>query len=119
MSFLYRTAVTLTRRQPYIDWANSLEEEGPALTDELNRDQRTVYLVREPEGAPDVEEILAEHWQDMFDNELAAWILDRESWPSPRTRAMFDQWFDVEVTDAVCDLIPDEPLTQADVDAAD
>ena len=41
MSFLYRSAVTITRKQPYLDWANSLDDGGPAQTEELSqRDRR-------------------------------------------------------------------------------
>ena len=42
MSFLYRSAITITRKQPYIDWANGLEDGGPELTAELATDQRTI-----------------------------------------------------------------------------
>jgi hypothetical protein len=47
MSFLYRAALTITRKQPYIDWANSQGDGGPELTAELANDRRTIYLVPE------------------------------------------------------------------------
>jgi hypothetical protein len=34
MTFLYRFALTVTRRQPYIDWANSVDDDGPELTED-------------------------------------------------------------------------------------
>jgi hypothetical protein len=119
MSFLYRTAITVTRKQPYIDWANSFDDGGPNLTDELARDRRTVYLVGEGDGPQDLRELLDEHWESIFEDELAMWMESEDDWPASRTREMFDVWFDAEVTDAVIDLVPDEPLTHTDVELAD
>ena len=119
MSFLYRAAITITRKQPYIDWANSLDDDGPELTAELADDRRTIYLVPESAVRPDLKSLLDEFWEQIFEEELAAWMLHDEDWPKPLTREMFDAWFDSELTDSVFDLTPEEPLTQADVEAAD
>jgi hypothetical protein len=119
MSFLYRNAITITRKQPYIDWANSLDDGGPELTAELAADRRTIYLVPEANRHPDLRQLLDEFWEDIFDEELAVWMIDEGHWPKPRTREMFDLWFDAEATDSILDLVPEEPLTQADADLAD
>ena len=42
-----------------------------------------------------------------------------QRWPSPRTREMFDAWFDVELCHSVYDLDPGDPFTQREVDAHD
>jgi hypothetical protein len=119
MTFLYRFAITIARKQPYLDWANSLEANGPELTAELADAQRTIYLVPESSDRPDLERLLDESWEQIFEEELAAWMLDGEVWPKPLTREMFDAWFDSQLTDSVFDLTPDEPLTQTDVEADD
>jgi hypothetical protein len=119
MSFLYRNAITITRKQPYIDWANAFEDGGPELSSELAATLRTIYLVPEANDQPDLTELLNEFWEPIFEQELAAWILEDKEWPAPRTREMFDEWFGIEATDAVVDLVPEEPLTQADADLAD
>lgn len=119
MSFLYRTGLTVTRKQPYIEWANGLDDDGPDLTPELAGDRRTIYLVPESDDEPDVAGLVEEFWPQIFEEELAAWMVDDESWPMPLTREMFNAWFEVEVTDSVFDLTPEEPLTQADVEALD
>src|SRR4051794_14925856 len=108
MSVLYRHAITITRRQPYIDWANSFDD-GVTLTEDLAHQRRTVYLVA-MEVRFDPAKILDANWQVVFEEELAAWMEDEVDWPSPRTRAMFDQWFDADVTESVFDLDPDELL---------
>ena len=75
--------------------------------------------MRESDGPETVNEIVDEYWEETFEQELSAWIISADKWPPARTRDMFDAWFDVEFTDSVCDLLPDEPLTQSDVDIAD
>jgi hypothetical protein len=119
MTFLYRFALTVTRRQPYIDWANSVDDDGPELTEELDHDRRTIYLVPEAATEPDVESLIAEFWEQIFERELSLWMDDEGTWPQARTREMFNAWFESEVTSGVCDLTPEEPLTHDDVEADD
>jgi hypothetical protein len=117
MSFLYRFAITITHKQPYVDWANSFNDGGPELTVGFADDQRTIYLVPESDQRPSAAELLDEFWEDIFEEEVAAWMQQEEDWPTPRTREMFDNWFAAEVSDHVFDLTPDEPLTHAEVEA--
>jgi hypothetical protein len=119
MSFLYRAAITITRKQPYLDWANGADDDAPELTTELADDRRTVYLVPEADLRPDLASLLDEFWEPIFQEELAAWMTDEESWPTPLTRDMFDAWFGVELTDSVFDLTPEEPLTDHEVELSD
>jgi hypothetical protein len=98
MSYLNRSAITVTRKQPYTDWANREAEaearaDGEAaplaFADEL---PRTVYVVGPavPSGA--IEELLDDFWETIFQEELAAWTEDEASWPS-LSRELFDEWF--------------------------
>jgi hypothetical protein len=119
MSFLYRTAITITRRQPYIDWANGVDDDAPELTEEIANGRRTVYLVAAADDGSDVAEVLDECWEQIFEEELAMWDEEEDGWPAPRTRELFDAWFGAELTESVIDLDPDEPLTQTDVEVAD
>jgi len=118
MSFLYRVGLAVGRKQPYVEWANSIADDGPLLSPDLAA-HRTVYLVPEPENEPDLGALLDEFWQQIFEEELAGWVLDEDTWPTPLTRELFDAWFDVEMLDSLFDLAPEEALTQSDVDALD
>ncbi len=112
---LHRLALTITRKQPYADWANRESAKWPdsvAYSDEL---PRTIYLVPAIDSAS-VPELLEEFWPDIFEEELEGWSVDEATWPEPRTRELFDLWFAAELTDTVVDLAPDEPLTEADVE---
>jgi hypothetical protein len=116
MGFIYRTPLLITRRQPFVDWANSSDDdESPLFTEELAR-RRDVYLVSMPEGEATVDELVDSWWQGIFEEQLYAWEEDESTWPADRTRAMFDEWFEVEQGDIVFDLAPDEPLTDENMD---
>ena len=119
MSFLYRAAITITRKQPYYDSANGVEDNGPELTAELADDRRTIYLVPESDNPANLERLLDEFWEHVFEEELAAWMPEDEHWPKALTREMFDAWFVAELTDSVFDLVPGEPLTQTEVELED
>ncbi len=119
MGFIYRTAVSITRKQPYVDWANSFEDDGPELTLDLAQRRDTIYLVGTAEYEQSLEDVLSEWWPDIFEEELAGWMEDEADWPATRTREMFDTWFDAGIADSVIDLAPDEPLTEEDVELED
>ena len=119
MTFIYRHALFVSRKQPYIDWANSLDDGPPLLDDQLSRGERTVYLVQEIDGEPELEDLLPDYWKDIFLAELGAWHLEEDRWPAPLTREMFDAWFEVELCASVYDLDPAEPMTQGEVDSLD
>lgn len=116
MSILYRHALFITRKQPYLDWANQCTEDSTALTEELSQQQRNVYLVDEIDGEPVLEELVSDYWEEIFNRECESWILAEDRWPKSRTRALFDEWFAVELSATVFDLDPDAPMTQAEVD---
>ena len=118
MSFIYRSALTITRKQPYIDWANGLEDDGPPTAD-LTLDRKAIYLIPEYDISPTASAVLDACWEAIFEEELAMWVEDEAAWPQPLTRQLFDVWFDAEIISSVFDLTPGEALTQSEVDIAD
>ena len=89
------------------------------LTKELAEDRRTVDLVGESDDRPDLRTLLNDYWEEIFEEELFGWSEDKAQWPAKRTRQMFDAWFDAALAESVIDLVPDDPLTEEDVDLAD
>ena len=113
MSLLFRIPLSLRRRQPYIDWANSTETDV-LMTPEL-ASAPGVYLVGPGEDEEEtLEQLLDARWPEIFECELAGWMEDESAWPSERTRDMFDAWFEVALGAGVIDLDPATPLTDAD-----
>jgi hypothetical protein len=113
VSFLYRVAIAITRRQPYVDWANSFDDGGPQLG-KRGRRRFGQHPIQNPTCLTCYRP--KELWQQIFEAELPGWRTQEDDWPAPLTREMFDAWFSAELTDSVFDLTPEEPLTQADVD---
>lgn len=118
MALLYRTPLLIRRKQPYVDWAVNVDEESRALAGAFP-DRREIYLAPVAAHEQTLDEVLADCWEAIFEEELASWMEDESTWPPDRTRAMFDAWFSAELADAVIDLVPDEPLTEDDVEDAD
>src|SRR5436190_23904724 len=99
MGTIARTPLLVKRRRPFVDWLRSLEDgdavdeaEAAKLTSETD-----IFLVHVPEHDPTLEELIAEYWQDVFEEQLWAWMTDELTWPPDRTRQMFDAWFDVQL----------------------
>lgn len=101
-----RSAVIVHHKQPYIDWATSLDDSGMAPSPD---DERTVYLVPVVESDLEIEAMLVVGYDAIFERELEDWHLIEADWPTNRTFAMFQEWFDVEVHSMVTDLC-DVPL---------
>ena len=92
----------IRRKQPYIDWANSFDDDGPKYNDE--RDHATVFLIDEVVDASDIQKVLRRYWRDIFDEQLNSWMRDPDDWPQRRTFSVFMKWFEVEICDLVVDL---------------
>ena len=96
-----RGTVLVRPKQPFLDWAMSVDEEGaiPAPDDE-----RTVYLI--PTYHDDIEamDILSRGFEGIFEEELEAWHPEESAWPSPLSWRMFQEWFEVELNSMVVDL---------------
>lgn len=118
MSLINRIALTITRKQPYVDWANGTDGAAPivAYPEDI---ARTVYLAPVDDLEPIVTKLLDEYWADVFEAELNMWVEDESMWPEPRTRQLFDEWFDADIVETIVDLVPEEPLSENDVERAD
>lgn len=115
MSYLFRTPILIARKQPYIDWANSLPGDAPEFTMELAQ-KRDLYLGPHSNFLQTLDQALDQIWEDIFEEELFAWSTDEQLWPPNRTREMFDAWFGAELCNSIIDLAPEEPLTEDDVE---
>jgi hypothetical protein len=70
-------------------------------------DSECVFLVDDPEEF-DADDLIAEHFSEMFDEMLWAWHREKRKWPRSRTAEMFRKWFVVRVVDNVMDLGQDD-----------
>jgi hypothetical protein len=98
---LNRGAMIVRPKQPYLDWAATLDDSGvvPDVTGE-----QTVYLIPSFEDDDEAERILRKVYTEIFERELDGWHTDETAWPQNRTLAMFKKWFQVELHSVVEDL---------------
>jgi hypothetical protein len=99
-----RTALVIKPKQPYIQWANALDEDGVKLGVDFEMEGR-VYLVDDASGFErDVEATVAPHFEFIFEEELNAWHRVESEWPARRDFDTFLEWFEVEYHSMVIDL---------------
>ena len=113
-----RTAVVLKPTEVFLDWLNkNLEKEGEPIELTLSQVQSNsrIFLlpaVVSPEAAM---ALIGEHYQQIFELEVATWFEEQDYWPENQDLATFWEFFELEVSDEVIDLVDDElqnrPLT--------
>jgi hypothetical protein len=101
-----RTALTVIPKQPYIHWANALDDDGPKLDVHDPHYEPTVYLIDEVPGDAALDSALRRYCPQVFENELANWHLLEADWPQKRDYRTFRDWFEVKVSTIVLDLSP-------------
>ncbi len=104
-----RSALIVRVKQPFIEWANSIDD-GPKA--ELNTYDPTLLLVDELAMSAEWHELEKDVWGRVFSYQLAGWHRNPKDWPQNRTLAMFREWFDVELHLGVCDASED-PLLES------
>jgi hypothetical protein len=100
---LNRSVVMVRPKQPYRDWAESVDDSG--LLPEGEGEQ-TIYLIPSFATDDDGWDILELMYEDIFDSELYGWHTDESAWPQNRSFELFLEWFDVafhSVVENLCD----------------
>jgi hypothetical protein len=102
MKTINRTAIVITPKNLYIDWANSFEDDGPEL--DPNSLHHSAFLIPDEYDEYDYEDFLKENFNLIFEEELSAWMADPSVWPQDRDYSTFMDWFDIRACDTVIDL---------------
>jgi hypothetical protein len=93
-----------------VDWVNELPEleslEGETL--EGLRHECTVVLIPELESEAEAVAYLESNYEELFEQELSAWSLDRALWPDGRDLGMFRGWFEIVFPWMVLDAVEGE-----------
>ena len=102
---LNRSIIIIKAKEPFLSWLSSLPEpENNISLDEINFDN-SVYLLPEYEMDDEREEILADYYDIIFEDQLAAWWTDSAIWPKTRDLSTFKEWFDIEFHSLILDLV--------------
>lgn len=109
MRLMNRATIIVKPKQPYLDWANTLNDHGPELVPGSQR-EHAIYLINDvSEYMFDVEAFVRPYFEAIFEHELWAWHRLEDDWPAKRDFATFLKWFEVEVHSMVFDLAS-EPI---------
>lgn len=100
MAVVDRSAITVTHKQPFIDWNNRIFP--TMLIEKSVLGESTTYLIDQIFG--DAEKVLRKHFKAIFELELEGICIDEDEWPAKRTFKMFNEWFSIEVSGWVVDL---------------
>jgi hypothetical protein len=107
MNLVNRAALTVMPKKPYVDWANSVDDEEPKLNPDAPEWDYTVYLIDNVANDNELTAALERHYSEIFAEELAAWMQDEKTWPQKRDMKTFMEWFEVRVSSMVLDLSED------------
>ena len=100
-----RAALIVRPRQPYVDWANSMDDDGPKADLRKLREQPSIYLVEVVDFLGDFPDLIDKYWAWVFREQLNGWMRDPELWPEGLTREMFLEWFDCELSTMIWDML--------------
>jgi hypothetical protein len=104
MSEINRSLIILRPKQPFLDWARSLDDESKDITLESLNEDSTAYLISEIWQDSDQEEFLQTYYDILFEEQLEGWWTDEVAWPQQRDLKLFLEWFEVEFHSLVFDL---------------
>ena len=99
-----RSVLVVRPKQPYVDWANSMDDGGPLADLAGMRADPKAYLVDDVEGRDDLPQVVDGYWEKIFEEQLNSWMRDPDVWPAQLTREMFAEWFDSELFVMVWDI---------------
>ena len=102
MEHLDRMALVIRPKQPYVDWANSFDDDGPEYDPSAR--SASVFLNNEVVNVTDIGRVVRKCWRAIFEERLHAWMRDPGVWPRRRSRDMFLEWFDVQICEMVFDM---------------
>ena len=100
-----RSLLIVRPRQPYVDWANSVDDDGPPADLTFLREQPHAYLVEDIELLDEFAQLIDVYWEPIFHEQLDGWMRDPDLWPEELTREMFLKWFDCELSTMIWDML--------------
>ncbi len=100
-----RAGLIVRPKQPYVDWANSVDDDGPRADLQALRASPSIYLVESIDFLEDFKLLVDDTWEWIFKEQLNGWMRAPDSWPEELTREMFLEWFDCELSTMIWDML--------------
>ena len=103
---LNRCVVTVSAREPFLRWLQSVSKTADTTLDEINS-EATAYLLPDYENDDEQQLLLAQFHGLIFEDQLAGWWTEEVDWPQERDLVMFTRWFSVDFHSIAIDLVDD------------
>ena len=100
-----RAGLIVRPKQPYVDWANSVDDDGPRANLQEIRASPSIYLVECIDFLEDFRLLVDDTWEWIFKEQLSGWMRDPELWPEELTRETFLERFDCELSTMIWDML--------------
>ena len=107
-----RAAIIVRPKAPFIEWVRSADGDSSHITTREIRDEPNVYLVQDSEMDSEKNQVIADNYTNIFEEELFGWITDEAAWPKNRDLKTFKQWFQVDFHTMVLDLGDEDYLVE-------
>ncbi len=107
-----RAAIIVRPKIPFVEWVRSVDASSSDITTKKIREEPNVYLVHDYETDSEKNQVVAENFKQIFEEELFGWVTDESAWPKKRDLKTFKQWFQVEFLTMVLDLSDEEYLVE-------
>lgn len=104
-----RSALVVTPKQPFLDWLHGADPSSRDLTLRELAQEPTIYLIPECDTPEEIDQVVREMCEEIFEEQLAGWFNDGATWPSDRGFDVFCRWFDCQFHSVLIDLA-DDPL---------
>ncbi len=101
-----RSAISITPKQPYIDWANSFKDGGAGYDPDLLIG--TTILMPDDYDEFNYGKFIKKHYKKLFEEQLESWMKNPEMWPNKRSLKIFKEWFEIIPSDMILDFGYDE-----------
>jgi hypothetical protein len=101
---LNRSAVVIGHEPAFYGWLKTAGVPDATIAARREIAEKTVYLIAACHFPEEIEEVVADLFEEIFRRELAAWQPDERAWPDTADFALFTRWFTVEGFPLVADL---------------
>jgi hypothetical protein len=117
MNTVNRAVLLLRPKEPLKTWVRGLFPDMQGNDDSKVWATRVYLVDHDPkcraESAP-----LRRYYREILHSELESWIEDERLWPDRRDMKLFREWFEVEATSLVVDMLDDEIVVRNDIASA-
>ena len=93
---LNRSAVVIGHEEAFYGWLKTTGIAAATIEERREIAGRVVYLIAACHFPEEIEEVVADVFEEIFRRELASWQPDTTTWPDTADFDLFTRWFTVD-----------------------